>query len=321
MNIITQEQLRTLTGGQNISGIVLIKEYSIQLTKNGSEYVTGVLQSGTDKPFKAWSNSSAFRELKNAAYENVPAYIVGNGDDYGGQTSIVLNSVQAVDGYTPDQFFPVKYNIEAYWEALRNLVASEVTPKGLELCNKILFNNPNISDRFKVEFAARTHHDNCKGGLLAHTYKVVALVASIVKQYPTLISGAGATSEAHTPNSDFHDLLCIGALLHDIGKIYEMNFGVYQQASCVTHKYIGSEMVAEFKKDICEAYGVEWYYNLISIMLQHHGEWGEQPKTVWAQIVHYADAYEAKLMLLAQAMEGAGEDGKVKVDGVILSSW
>lgn len=113
MEMISKEKLQSLTAGQQISGIVLVKGYNIQLTKNNKEYITGSIQSGIDVPFKAWGSSSAFTKFKNEAYENVPSYIVGNVDEYGGSTSIIIESVQAVDGYTLDQFFPLKYDIEA----------------------------------------------------------------------------------------------------------------------------------------------------------------------------------------------------------------
>lgn len=313
MNIITQDQLKNLTGGMAIDGIVLIKDYSVQLTRNGKEYIAGRLQSGTDKPFKAWGSSAAFNSLKNEAYENVPTYIRGSGDEYGGTISLILDSVQAVDGYTPDQFFPVKYNADAYWEALKKLVSTRVSAKAMDICNKILFENQTVSDRFKVEFAGRSHHDNCKSGLLAHTYKVTSTVASVIQQYPAITSRDGVTEQ------NLVDLLLVGALLHDVGKIYELEFGVYQPASCVTHKYLGSELIAEYKAEIIAAYDELWYYYLISIMLEHHGQYGEPPKTVWAQIIHIVDMFDSQLTDMMQAIDSTNGQGAIKFDTNYLS--
>lgn len=313
MNIITQEQLKNLVGGQAIDGIVLIKDYSVQMTRNNKEYITGRLQSGVERQFKAWGNSAAFANLKREAYENVPSYIRASGDDYGGTISLVLDSVQAVDGYTPDQFFLVKYNIDAYWEALKKLVASRVSAKALDICNKVLFDNEAVANRFKVEFAARSHHDNCKSGLLAHTYKVTSLIATIIQQYPGITSRTGVT------DAQLVDLLIVGALLHDVGKIYEYEFGVYLPASCVTHKYLGAELINEHKAEIIAAYDENWYYNLISIMLEHHGQFGEPPKTVWAQVIHFADMFDANLTDVMQAVEAVDGQGTIKYDSAYLS--
>lgn len=315
MELILKEKLQNLKEGQSISGIILVKNYSIQLTKNGKEYVTGNLQSGVDISFKAWSSSSAFTKLKNEAYENVPSYIVGSVDGYGGTNSIIIDSIQAVDGYTPDQFFPVKYDIDAYWTALQNQIAKRCSEKGKLIANKILFENEELSERFRKEFAAMSHHDNCKGGLLAHTYKVINNIANICTIYQNILVRDGDI------NQDFVDLLYIGALLHDVGKTVEMEFGVYQPKSIVTHSYLGMEFIAPYKSIIIETYSEDWYYNLVSIILQHHGDFGEPCRTVASFIVHKADEFDAHLTLLAQVMEGVNNKSgsRIRFDGKYLT--
>ena len=51
MAVVTSETLQNLQAGQSVSGVVLIKANSIQLTKNGKEYVQGTLQSGERRTF------------------------------------------------------------------------------------------------------------------------------------------------------------------------------------------------------------------------------------------------------------------------------
>lgn len=315
MEVITKEQLQSLSAGQRISGILLIRNYDIQLAKNGKEYVVGSLQSGIDVPFKAWGNSSAFTKFKTEAYENVPSYITGNVDGYGGINSIIIESVQAVDGYTPDQFYPIKYDIEAFWTALKGQIAKRVSSKGQEICNCILFNNEELCVRFKNEFAAKSHHDNCKGGLLAHTYKVLNNIANIVTMYQNLTVRDGEV------NQDFIDLLYIGSLLHDIGKTVEYEFGVYQPKSIVTHNYLGIEFISPYKEAIIEAYDEMWYYNLVSILLQHHGDYEAPCRTVAAFIVHKADEFDAIMTVLGQYMEHVNNKSgeKIKMDNSYLT--
>ena len=275
---------------------MLIKDYKIALTKNGKEYILGNIQSGMDMGFKAWGSSTAFTKLKKEDYQNVPTCITGTVDDYGGVISLVVENVQAVEGYTVDQFFPIKYNEEAYWNALVQQIQSRVSEKGMELCNTILFNNEELVKRFRVEFAAMSFHDNCKSGLLAHTYKVLSNMAHVIGQYQNIINKDG------NPD-DYKDLLYIGVLLHDIGKTVEMNFGVYQPVSIVTHKYLGLEFIYPYKERIIELYDEDWYYQLVSIMLQHHGSFEDPCRTVAAYIVHQVDVLDANMTLLSQKLE------------------
>ena len=311
--MITQEQLSKLVPSSNISGVLLVKDYSIQLTKNGKEYVTGTVQSGIDIQFKAWSQSVAFSKMKAEDYRGIPSFISGTVDSYNDVISIIVDSVQAVEGYTADQFLPIKYNEQAYWDAVKKIITDKVSENGLDLCNKILFDNNDLANRFRVEFAAKSFHDNCKNGLLAHTYKVLSNVNFLMSQYKLANKG---TDEL---NQNYKDLIYIGALLHDIGKTVEMNFGVYQPLSYVTHRYLGIEFISPFKDEIVSKYDEDWYYQLISIMLQHHGEFEEPCRTVAAYIIHKADVLDADMTLLQDKLSDLSIDNKVKINSSYLT--
>ena len=305
--VVPQEVMKTLQSreGQLVNGAVLCKDYSVQMTKTGKPYIVGTLQSGCPVAFKVWNNSGAYGVLADGTFKGKVIEITGTVDMYNDIPSIVISTASAVkEGlYTPDQFLETKYNAEAYYNALVNKCKSVVSEKAFDILSKILFNNEDVVKKFKLEFAASGHHDNCKSGLLAHTYKVLSLTDFVIRQYPGL-----AWSDA-----DILDLVYVGAVLHDIGKTVEMDLGVYQMQSCVTHLYLGTEFISPFKADIVQAYSSEWYYNLISIVLQHHGEFDLKCKTVWSYVIHLVDCFEAKVTDLVQLMDAA-PDGKIKTD-------
>lgn len=313
MSVLEANVLKTGKGGQPVTGVVLIKNYSIQLTKNGKEYVSGTLQSGIEMPFKAWGNSTAFSKLKNEDYALMTTNIVGSFDEYQGSISIIVNDVQAVEGYTTDQFLPVKYNADAYYDSLVNEVKAGVSDKAFQLAKIILFDNAELVNRFKIEFAAEHMHDNCKSGLLAHTYKVVCITKYILGMYSGLSNNADGTQ-----NPDFKDLCILGALLHDIGKVDEMQLGVYQSCSSVTHRFLGIEHIEPYKDIIVSEYSLEWYYQLVSVLLQHHDEFDDKARTTAAFIVFKADYLDAQMTMIQQAMEKPVDTGtvqRIKFDG------
>lgn len=291
--------------GDVVSGIILLKDVVRATTKNGKPFFHGSVCSGTDVSFKAWDNSEAFKMLEREDLAGKVVYISGNWSEYMGVTSIILDTVMtnaelvAID---PMNFIESKYNIDAYWSGLQNIMKSTLTEKGMLLANKFLFENEEVANAFKVEFAAKSHHDNCKAGLLAHTYKVCYLMQVTLNLYKDIVD---------------KDLVMLGVLLHDIGKIKEMHMGVYQPCSKVTHRFLGIEMLD--KDLIVENYGEDWYYELVSIMLQHHGEWGDPCKTVSARLVNLVDEFEAKAMLIKQAVDISDNCGTVNIDGQYLS--
>lgn len=291
--------------GDAVSGIILLKDVVRATTKNGKPFFHGSVCSGTDVSFKAWDNSEAFKMLEREDLAGKVVYISGNWSEYMGVFSIILDTVMtnaelvAID---PMNFIESKYNIDAYWSGLQNIMKSTLTEKGMLLANKFLFENEEVANAFKVEFAAKSHHDNCKAGLLAHTYKVCYLMQVTLNLYKDIVD---------------KDLVMLGVLLHDIGKIKEMHMGVYQPCSKVTHRFLGIEMLD--KDLIVENYGEDWYYELVSIMLQHHGEWGDPCKTVSARLVNLVDEFEAKAMLIKQAVDISDNCGTINIDGQYLS--
>lgn len=306
MNLITKEMLTKNTAtGEAISGLILLKEAKRQVTKNGKPYFSGTVCSGIEVAFKAWENSSAFRFLSNEDVSGKVVYLSGNWNEYQGTMSIVLDNIMAnAETVAMDtmQFIPDKYNVEAYWNGLKGILQSNLSEKAMQIANKTLFDNEELAKAFKFEFAAKSHHDNCKGGLLAHTYKLCYIMQVVFSLYKDIAD---------------KDLCMLGALLHDIGKVREMHMGVYQPCSKVTHRYLGTEMLD--KDFICSLFNEDWYYELVSIMLQHHGEWGDPCKTVTAKIVNLVDEFEANAMLLKQAIELSDNSGVVNIDGKYLT--
>lgn len=317
VTMVTQEMLKSIQGrdGQPVNGAVLMGDYSVSLTKNGKEYISGKLRSGEQVQFKVWNNSAAFGVLKNQDCRGKIVCITSFVDGYNGVYGLTLDSVRLLPDseFTVDMFLPTRYNIPAYADALFKRASDKISANGMSVLNAVLFNNEPLLQRFEMEFAASSHHDNCKGGLLAHTYKVFNLMVFVITQYPELVSTDGAVDQYTT------DLLYIGSILHDIGKTVEMNLGVYQPQSCVTHSFLGAEMLVPFKDKIIEAYDEAWYYDLMSIMLQHHGDWGMPCKTVAAFLVHRVDEFESALTLLHQEMSASEASGKVYHDGKYLS--
>ncbi len=288
---LTKEQLKEVKKGSVVAGAALIKDYRILDTKSGGKYIMGNITAGIDMTFKVWSNAPAYNYFTENECRGEVCYLDAKGDEYGGTTSLVVNNAQAISDYKPDEFMERKYDEDSIYEKLRKVVYERLSEQGKSIANKVLFENPEVESRFRVEYAAKSHHDNCINGLLMHTYMVVIHVARICTDYKGIIKS----------RADL-DLLMLGSLFHDIGKIREMNMGVYQDISVTTHRHLGLEMLAEHKAEMVNTYGEMWYYHLSSILLQHHGEYGDPCKTVYAQIVHMADNYEAQMRTMSDLL-------------------
>lgn len=291
--MIIKKDLISMVDKQPIETVALIKSYDIRVSKNNkdSKYIDGMVEMKGSVPFKVWMSDVAFTELEKYDYRNQICFITGKVNEYNGSKSLVISSVRALEEgtYDPSDFFEEKYQVDAYWDALRKLVMKNCSETGIEIFNKVF---TNIESRFKVEFAARGHHDAVRGGLLAHTYKVSFIMSRVIKLYPNLMQSVD------------NDLFVLGATIHDIGKIIEYTNGIIEgHGLIVSHNTFGVEMLAEHKDFIVELKGEDFYYRLIAIITQHHGQYGEPPRCIEAYLVHMVDNLESTFQAIDESLE------------------
>lgn len=202
---------------------------------------------------------------------------------------------------------PTKYDISANEKEFYALLKAELSPNGFELFKKI-YNR--IRKEFRSEYAAVKIHDAYRGGLLAHTLKMLKVLQFIWETYPNIRENMNK------------DLVFIGLAVHDMGKIMEYNNGTRTDIAFATHNFLGQEILFEFKEDIIEGFevtmkpvndiqfiepfGADFYYRLQAIIQQHHGEFGEPCHTVESYLVHLVDMFESRIEILEESLPFTG---------------
>ena len=115
----------------------------------------------------------------------------------------------------------------------------------------------------------------------------------------------------------------IGSLLHDIGKTMEMNYGVYQPNSAISHRILGLDILYKYRADIESAYDEKWFRDLQSIIVEHHGEFADPCRTVVAYVVHKVDCFDSVMTCLAQSLDESmmtdTSGSSVRIDGDFLT--
>lgn len=265
-------------------GIVLLKNWSAGTTnsENPKSKFSGFVANGDEVSFQVWNNLPAYIFLekeKHVAGETV-VRIEYELSRYG----MVINKMEPVDGYNPDDFIDYRYDIKVEGDEFSHaLKESGATPKAISTISSLLCfkENNDINKRFCREFAALSHHDNCRTGLLAHTTKCLKIYNGIKGAYNFLL------------DERTNDLMVISLAIHDIGKIYEMHNGTYQEYSFVTHRGLGMEYLVEHRDVIESNYDKEFFYMIYSVIQQHHDEYGEGARTLYALLVHMIDNMDA----------------------------
>ena len=293
------------------TGVALIKSATPGKTRNGNPRFSGSVENQETVQYNVWCDTPAYQTLSSA--QIIPGETVADISYSIGKFGLVIKAITILDdpAYTREMFVYSKYDQKELEDDLNDtLNKCGLTEKGRQLL-KIIFGigtENNIFPRFSKEQAAMNHHDNCESGLLAHTLKCLRIYSGIRPIYRTF-------NDERT-----NDALIIGLMVHDVGKIWEMHHGNYTPNSFVTHRLLGAEHLTSLKEQIVDLYDNEFYYHLLAIVDQHHDEYGEPAKTVYAYIAHMIDDMEAKLTVMNEVIMKNHDSGNPSDYMVRMSS-
>jgi len=173
-----------------------------------------------------------------------------------------------------------------------------VENKQLQSLISLFFDDKKFVTNFMSSPSAITHHHNYVGGNLEHTVGVIRLCKNICEMYEGIDK----------------ELVLIGALLHDVGKLkeYQTTASIDKtgEGNFIGHIVMGDrwirEKIAELRKKGTE-FDVDLENKLCHIILSHHGryEYGSprMPKTIEAMVVHAADMMDSHVKNFIQNIE------------------
>jgi len=270
----------------NVQAVFLVKDKIMAMAKNGKPYMNlRFMDKSGEIEGKIWDNTDVLDKLFN---KDDFVQIRGKASVYMNKMQVVVAEISKVpeEQVNLPDFLPEspRNNAEMRQE-LRDVVAALVNPYLRGLMDVFLADEP-FMELYCMAPAAKGMHHVYLGGLLEHSLALVKLVKTIVPLY-------GGINE---------DLLIVGALLHDVGKVHEMS---YDRAIDYTdigkllgHITIGVELVEDKIRQV-EDFPRELAVLLKHMLLSHHGqyEYGspKRPKTIEATILNYLDDMDSKI--------------------------
>jgi len=266
-----------------VSGWLWAEEAQNRTTKHGKQYRHLKLRDQRGNDIAAWQFDLPRREI-NAPQAGGVVLIKGLVEEY--QNTLRIKFTQAeLDETGPQDVFVVRtrHNIDELEVQFWNLM-DNVQHAGLQALLHACFTN-DVIEQYRRWPAAVRHHGAVVGGLLEHTVNV-----SLITQFLTILYSCN------------QELALAGALLHDIGKLQELEEqpgrGFTPNGNMFGHIFLGTQYVQQHAMNIAEI-DEATRLDLLHIILSHHGtkEFGSPvyPATIEALIVHLADMTEAKL--------------------------
>lgn len=278
-----------LHDGEGVRAVFIVSERKLLVARNGKPYAKMLL---TDKSGDVlgiiWED--ARQQMSTIAPGDVVG-IRGNVESYEGRAQIRIEKIvklkeDEVDmssllRTTGKDMSSMMEEVDEHLAGIRNAY--------LKTLVETIFATDGIRDSFQKAPAAKGIHHNYIGGLLEHTLYIMRAVNAVYPIY------------AHLDMNK--DLLITGALLHDIGKIYEYSFSriieMTPMGRLVGHIYLSTHIVDQAISKI-EGFPDELRLQLLHILLGHHGqlEYGSPklPMTKEAMLLHMLDDLDAKLI-------------------------
>lgn len=305
-----------LSPGQEVEGVYLVQDASLRAAKNGSKYIQASVGDRTGSiPVRFWdATEKDFAALKPGGY----ARVRGRVETYQNRPQMIVFNAQAAEAAQVDaaDFLAVSTRDPAEMAKELDALVAGIADSDYRRLLAAIFSDAKVRPAFLCAPAASAIHHAWVHGLLEHVLSAAKTAQAVAEQRPFLNK----------------DLLLAGVLLHDVGKIEEIDagpgFSYTDPGRLCGHISLGSLLVERFilalkdfppaKRDLLQ-----------HMILSHHGEREHgspvTPATAEAVALHHIECMDAKVQGIRSAIEkdesagntGAWTDFQRVVDGRI----
>ncbi len=292
--------IEQLQDGENVSEVYLCKNKIVGKTKSGKSYYSLLLQDKTGSiDAKIWELNNGIGHFDSMNYVRVDGQIT----TFNNALQLNVKKIRIADEgeYAQDDYMPcTKKDVDEMFADLLKLVDSLEHSYYKTLLKSFFVDDKEIAAEFKRHSAAKSIHHGYIGGLLEHSLAVARMCDYYTTYYKRLN----------------RDLLITAALLHDIGKIYELSGfpeNDYTDAGqLLGHIVMGTMMIRDRIKDIPD-FPAKAANELEHCILAHHGEleYGspKKPALLEALALSFADNTDAKIQTFMEALDAKDESG------------
>ncbi len=279
----------------------LIREVEESSTRDGNPYLRLVLgdKSGSIKA-KMWSET--FRKYPGPFQVGDYVKVAGQAGLYQKELQLTVQHILTTEQMREKKgeledfdasllHAATAYDTEEMWRELLAMAEEVLTSPLQDLVLGLMHRHAEV---WQTAPAARRVHHPYLGGLLEHTWFVTRLASQAAGLYPDLN----------------RQLVVAGAILHDLGKIKELDHPYAPEytvaGQLLGHIVLGWEMIRQ------EATAINFsdtnlLLQLEHIIITHHGhrDFGSPvvPKTREAMVVYFADDLDAKLKIMEQHLQ------------------
>jgi len=283
-----------LRPNQEATSLFLVQSKAVRQKKSGEPYLALTLADKTGPiDAKMWDNVGEVMDTferddfikakgRVQVYQNKPQFTIHR-----------LVRTDPSEVHFPD-FFPASArDPDEMMAALRKIIES-IGDSHLRALLTAVFDDEEISSRFRLAPAAKSVHHAYLGGLIEHVLSLCKLSELCAAHYEIID----------------RDLLLTGAMLHDVGKIHELSydrsFGYTDDGQLLGHIVIGLRIVEDKLRGLPD-FPPRLRTLVEHILIAHHGEleFGSPKVPLFAEalLLHMLDNIESKMENIRASVE------------------
>jgi len=256
---VEQTTIAELRAGTEVEGVFACTRKDRLTAKSGTPYLAVELRDRSGA-----IQARAFRDADFLAGQFERGDLVavtGRVERFREQLQVELRSIRRAEEADPAEFLPRAYRDLDELDGFLEHLAREVYDPELRTLLDAFFGDQAFRAELRRAPCTRAGHHAYLGGLLEHTVAVATLALEACVLHPRLNS----------------DLLICAALLHDIGKLREFEYGaeiaLSQAGELVGHVTLGQQMIVERATGL-GGFPDEKLNALLHCVLAHHGAEG-----------------------------------------------
>ncbi len=292
----TQKPLNQFSKGEGLEHFLLVQKLEVKTYQQNKSYLFIELRDeSTSMNANIWDNIEPAQKIFK---QGEVVYIEGTVEEYKGSLQIKISKYKLPkpsDEVSVQDFLPKSKRSLKEMEIEFHSFIDELKNEFLKKLLQLIFSEE-IFSKYKAAPAGKAWHHAYLHGLIEHSLEM-AKICKLVSTFHAEVD---------------RDLVIAGALLHDIGKIEELNFSAAfeysEKGKLLGHIMIGASIVAEAAAQI-NNFPEILKNELLHLILSHQGKLENAspvvPKSLEAIILYHADELSAQTNAYKSALNSS----------------
>lgn len=296
------KQLKALDYGTPVEGVYVFVNPSLKLTRGGKDFLSCILQDNSGQITGVqWEISD--KALYEYYLQKFQVFKVrGRLENYRDALQVLIQELSPVESIPREMMRELlpslsENEINESLKSIKKLGKNLQHPACIELFQRMFQDKVFLEYFTRAPAAVMVHHAYC-GGLIQHTACVMQHAWQLHQMYNKQYSQLNS------------DIVLLGALFHDLGKIEEIQTGPRfentDEGKLLGHTMISLEMFSRLAASI-ENFPHALVTAVKHCIISHHGlaEWGAAvvPRTIEAEIVFLADYTDSTLRQFIESVQ------------------